>query len=375
VADLKVAAVLEVGLIYIYSAASIVTTWSRFLHTFKFQQYYWAKVPFKPTASLRPSAMFPFITLEEHYVSAASKGLSHDPFVGFPSQLVKKLECLDDKRLQDMDSGDVSLQVVSHGPVDAPPSVCAKANDELALAISKNPDRLAGFALLPMEEPIAAAAELVRCVNDHGFVGTLIDNHLKGQFYDDERFWPVFETAQELDVPVYIHPTFATEDMLKHYQGNYSKDVATMLSAFGWGWHAETGLHILRLYASGLFDKFPKLKIIIGHMGELLPFQLGRICPQSGRLGTHKRGLQEVWECNIWVTTSGMFSLASLACLLKTTSIEHVLYSVDYPFSTNERGKEFVAEIQKSGLMNDRELEMFAFKNAETLLKVEARHR
>ncbi|KAI9737654.1 MAG: hypothetical protein M1818_005658 [Claussenomyces sp. TS43310] len=318
--------------------------------------------------------MLPLITLEEHYVSSASKDLPGNAFANFPAALTEKLECLDEKRIRDMDSGNVSLQVISHGPLDAPSSVCAKANDELALAISKNPRRLAGFAMLPMGEPVAAAAELARCVNHHGFVGTLIDNHLEGQFYDDERFWPVFDQAQELDVPVYIHPTFATDDMLQHYKGNYGDDVATMLSAFGWGWHVDTGLHILRLYASGLFDRFPKLKIIIGHMGELLPFQLARIFPQSARWGKHERSLKEVWESNIWVTTSGMFSLASLACLLETTSIDHVLYSVDYPFSTNERGKEFIVEIQKSGLIKDGELEMFAFKNAEKLLHVKAGH-
>ncbi|KAK9235943.1 hypothetical protein V1525DRAFT_239848 [Lipomyces kononenkoae] len=318
--------------------------------------------------------MLPFITLEEHYVSSASKDLPHDAFANFPREIMDKLECVNEKRIREMDSGEVSLQVISHGPLDAPLSVCIKANDELALAVSKNPNRFAGFAMLPMCEPIAAAEELARCVNDLGFVGTLIDNHLDGQFYDDECFWPVFEKAQELDVPIYLHPTFATEDMLKHYKGNYSDETAVALSAFGWGWHVETGLHILRLYISGLFDRFPRLKIIIGHMGELLPFQLNRIFPQAGRWAKHERSFKEVWESNIWVTTSGMFSLAPLSCLLRTTSIEHVLYSVDYPFSTNERGKEFVEEIRKSGLMTEGELEMFAFKNAEKLLKVKAAH-
>jgi predicted TIM-barrel fold metal-dependent hydrolase len=332
-------------------------------------------IRFLAFSGIKFDAMFPLITLEEHYVSAASKELPKDAFAKFPRAVMEKMECLDEKRIRDMDAGDVSLQVISHGPLDAPLSMCIKANDELAQAIYKNPNRLAGFAMLPMGEPTAAAAELARCVNDHGFVGTLVDNHLEGQFYDDERFWPVFEKAQELDVPVYIHPTFATDDMLQHYKGNYSDDVAAMLSAFGWGWHVETGLHILRLYASGLFDRFPKLKIIIGHMGELLPFQLARTYLQTGRWGRYERNFKEVWETNIWITTSGMFSLASLACLLETTSIEHVLYSVDYPFSTNERGKEFIAEIQKSGLMNSNELEMFAFKNAEKLLKVKAEHK
>lgn len=271
-----------------------------------------------------------------------------------------------------MDAGGVNFQVISHGPLDAPASICIQANNELAEAISKNPTRLAGFATLPMGEPVAAAAELERCVKTLGFVGTLVDSHFEGEHYDDEKFWPVFEKAQELDVPVYIHPTFASEEMMGYFKGNYADDVAVALSAFGWGWHSDTGLHVLRLFAAGVFDRFPRLKIVIGHMGELLPFQLERIFPQSERWGKRERGLREVWMESIWVTTSGMFSLAPLACLLQTTSVDHVLYSVDYPFSSNEKGKAFVEEIEKSGLLKGEDMEKFAYKNAESLLKVKA---
>jgi len=316
----------------------------------------------------------PFITLEEHYLS---KKVPNDSKVReiwrkFPSSTVSKLESLGDERLQDLQNGSVSLQVLSHVPLDGSPSICAEINDDLALNISKSAGRLAGFAILPMEDPRAAANELSRCVKEHGFLGALIDTHLNGQFYDDERFWLIFEKAEELDVPIYIHPTFASDPMLEHYKGNYDDTVALALSAYGWGWHAETGHHILRLFASGLFDKFPKLKIIIGHMGELLPFQLDRIAGGAKRWGKHERDLMEVWRNNIWVTTSGMFSLAPLACLLKTTTIDHVLYSVDYPFSLNETGMKFYEEIKDSGLMSADDLEKFAFKNAEVLLKVKA---
>jgi predicted TIM-barrel fold metal-dependent hydrolase len=223
-----------------------------------------------------------------------------------------------------------------------------------------------------MSEPAAASKELERCVKHHSFVGALVDNHIDGQFYDDERFWPVFEKAQELDVPIYIHPSFASEAMMEHYKGNFDDSVALALSAYGWAWHTETGLHILRLFASGLFDRFPKLKIVIGHMGEMLPFQLERILSISERWGKRDRGLGEVWRNNIWITTSGMFSLPPLACLLQTTSIDHVLYSVDYPFSANEKGLKFVEEIEKSGLIVGEDLEKFSFRNAESLLGVKA---
>jgi len=224
-----------------------------------------------------------------------------------------------------------------------------------------------------MIAPLAAAAELARCVQDLGFVGALLDNHLDGEFYDAAKFWPVFEKAQELDVPLYIHPTFASEKMLEHYKGNYDDAVAQQLSAFGWGWHSDTGLHILRLFASGLFDRFPKLKIVIGHMGELLPFQLDRCINITNRWTNRERGLKQVWDENIWVTTSGMFSLPPLACLLQTTSVDRVLYSVDYPFSATEKGREFFGEVVKSGLLKGGELEMFASGNAEKLLKLKLR--
>jgi predicted TIM-barrel fold metal-dependent hydrolase len=319
--------------------------------------------------------MLPLITLEEHYLSpkiCEANAAARDHYANFPQHIVSKLESLGDERIQDLDKGSVSLQVISHGPGDISATVCSAANDDLATAISKNPNRLAGFAILPMSEPATAAKELERCVKHHGFVGALVDNHLNGQFYDDEHFWPVFEKAQALDVPIYIHPSFAADSMMEHFKGNYDDSVALALSAYGWSWHTETGLHILRLYASGLFDRFPKLKIVIGHMGEMLPFQLERCIGISGRWGK-ERGLRDVWRNNIWITTSGMFSLTPLACLLQTTSIDHVLYSVDYPFSTNETGLKFFEEIEKSGLIAGKDLEKFAFRNAEGLLGVKAR--
>ena len=318
----------------------------------------------------------PIIALEEHF--ASSKSLETQAiYAKFPSHIISKLKSLDEERIRDMDKGRVSLQIISHGCGDLSPTLCTAVNDDLAAAIAKNPNRLAGFATLPMGDPAEAASELERCIRHlPGFVGALIDSHLAdGQFYDNERFWPVFAKAEDLDVPVYIHPTFASDSMMEqHYEGNYSDSVALALSAFGWGWHVETGLSILRLFASGLFDRFPHLKIIIGHMGELLPFQIDRVFAVSDNWGGAKRqrGLREVWRNNLYITTSGMFSLAPLACLLQTMPIDHVLYSIDYPFSPNEKGFDFLEEICKSGLIKGEDLELFAFRNAETLLRVKA---
>lgn len=316
--------------------------------------------------------MPPFITLEEHYISPKVRAsTAHDEFAAFPTRIVQKLESLSTERITDMDAGNVALQILSHAPGTHAPSLCKETNDSLASAITQNPSRLAGFALLPMSEPAQAASELERCVTEHGFLGALVDNHINGRFYDGGEFRVVFAKAQELNVPIYIHPSWASDDMLQHYKGNYDDSVAVAMSAFGWGWHSETAVHVMRLYASGLFDEFPQLKIVLGHMGEMLPFQLERVANVSGRWGL-QRTFQEVWDSNVWITTSGMFSLAPLACLLRTTSIERVLYSVDYPFSDNQKGADFFERVKDSGLISGEDLEKFAHGNAEALLGVRA---
>lgn len=318
------------------------------------------------------------ITLEEHYVSAAVRNASktRDHYAAFPSAIIAKLHSLGSERLQDLDNGHVSMQVISHGPGIHPPDICKIANDELSSAIHQHPDRFAGFALLPMNEPEAAAKELERCIQHHKFVGALIDNHAHGHFYDDTRFWPVFEKAQTLDMPIYIHPAYPADDDGEngwgaHFKGNYDAGISMALGAWAWGWHSDTALSFLRLYAAGLFDTYPRLKIILGHMGEMLPFQLARTAQIAQHFGK-RRSLKEVWAQNVWVTTSGMFDLAPLTCLLQTTAIERVLYSVDYPFSSTEKGNEFLQTVKKSGLISKGEdWERFCYKNALDLLKID----
>ena len=316
------------------------------------------------------------ITLEEHFVSpdVAAQG---DQSSNFPPEIQDKLLDLSTQRLSAMDEGGVSRQIISHVPVDIPPKLCTQANDELASAISKHPTRFSGFAELPISYPEDAAKELERCVHELGFVGALIGNHTSnGDFYDSPRFWPMFEAAQRLDVPLYIHPAFQLPSWMEFYSGNYSEAVQSTLAHYGWGWHANTGSHVLRLFAAGVFDQYPRLKIIIGHMGEMLPFQLERTAGiMSGWVsqgeGT-KKSLKEVWDTNIWITTSGMFSTNPFACVLRNTHVERIMYSVDYPFSTHEEGESFLKELKDSGLVSEEQLQMIAHKNAETLLGLEA---
>lgn len=298
---------------------------------------------------------------------------SPDLFAAFPADTARKLKSIDDERIKDMNDADITMQVLSHGAMDhGTHTLCHQINDELATKISKNPSRFKGFATLPMGNPSEAASELERCIKELGFVGALIDNHLDGEFYDDEKFWVLFEKACVLDVPIYIHPTFTAEKDMGRYRGKYSEDVAVGLSNWGLGWHFDTGIHFLRLYAAGLFDKFPKLKIVLGHMGELLPFNLERIFKVAKRWG-RERHLEEVWDENVWITTSGMFSLAPLACLVQTKGKEKIMFSVDYPFAPNTDGRGFVDKVIGSGLFGEegsKEMRGFAYENAERLLKI-----
>ncbi|KAF4624692.1 hypothetical protein G7Y89_g13474 [Cudoniella acicularis] len=271
-----------------------------------------------------------------------------------------------------MSLGSISLQVISHGPGTLSPTQCAAANLQLFTAVSANPSRFAGFACLPMADPTAAAEELKSCISEYKFVGALIDNHVNGAFYDGPSYRPFFQTAQELDIPIYLHPTWVSPSSSQLYSGNFTPGASASIGASGFGWHSETGIHILRLFASGLFDLFPKLKIVIGHMGEMLPFMLQRICELSIRWGEIKRGFREVWDENIWITTSGVWSLDPMACILRNTKIEHILYSVDYPFAKNERGLKWIEELEESGMVSKEDLEKIAYKNAEKLLGVKA---
>ena len=322
----------------------------------------------------------PLIALEEHYFSTAVINILDDKMVEqfkYIPGLRDKLTDVDQIRLDEMEKGKVSMQVISHACVAGAPSgpVCREGNDQLAQDMKKHPDRFAGFAVLPMSDPEECAKELERAVKELGFVGALIDNHVHGKYYDGSEYDVFWKKAEELDVAIYLHPTWPSDNMSMQYSGNFTDGAKRSIGASGWGWHTETGLHILRLYAAGLFDKFPKLKIIIGHMGEMLPFQLERICNLSIRWGDQKRKLKQVWNENIWITTSGVWSLDPLRCILGNTKIDHILFSVDYPFEKNENGLKWMEELEQSGLVTREQLEMIAYKNSENLLRIKAPQR
>ncbi|KAF3039939.1 hypothetical protein E8E12_008496 [Didymella heteroderae] len=312
------------------------------------------------------------IALEEHVVSPSLEAevVAAGVVQRYPG-ILDKLKDVGAGRLAAMDAGHLSMQVLAQQSASGleDPSGCQQANDAVKKAVDSNPTRFAGFAVLPMSLPDQAAAELNRSVTTLGFKGAMIWNHLKdGTYYDAPRFDPVFAMAQSLDVPLYLHPAAPSADIAaKLFSGAYAPAIAGRLGTNSWGWHVDVGTHVLRLYSAGLFDRFPKIKLIIGHNGEGLPMFLDRIDSTGLRNDTT---FNAVWEKNIWSTTSAFFTVRQFQQLRQVSPVERIMYSVDYPFSTNTAGWAFVEKLAQSGVLTDGEMDAFAYKNAEKLLKL-----
>ncbi len=315
------------------------------------------------------------VTLEEHFVTEGFLEAAA-PYIGRGGPLAAmhpKLLDLGDGRLRAMDEGGVDMQVVSLAAIgwDAlPPAeqtrMAREINDELAKAVAAHPDRLQGFATLGMKEPEKAAVEFERAVRELGFRGAQMDGTVDGRFYDQPEFLPIWETAVRLGVPVYLHPAPPPEAVREVYFGGLPPAVAQMLSIAGWGWHAETGLHLLRLITTGLFERLPELRLIVGHMGEGVPYALARSSlALSGAAGLPLT-VAEYMKRNVWVTTSGYFTPEPWRCAREVLGADRLLYSIDYPFSATTKGRDFVAAI--SAEMSEAEREAFLGGTAATLL-------
>jgi predicted TIM-barrel fold metal-dependent hydrolase len=317
------------------------------------------------------------ITLEEHFLTEtyvrATAEYSAKTGMQFPEMQAKLLE-LGAGRIAAMDEAGIDLQVMSlvafglEGLSAAEGTAVARdVNDELASAVSVNPDRLAGFATLALKDVGGATKELERCVKKLGFCGVMVNGTVEGRFFDDARFLPFFEGAAALDVPVYLHPSPPPEPVRKAYYSGLPGEMGRMLSIAGWGWHSETALHTLRLIVSGLFDKVPGLQLIIGHMGEGLPFALARSSGMLSGAAKLKQTVADYFKTNIHMTTSGYFTLPPLECALEVVGIERMMYSVDYPFSANTKGKDFLDKV--AGVLSAEEMEMLVGGNAAKLLR------
>ena len=312
------------------------------------------------------------IALEEHFWTAAlAAPPGTGPLATWGPELAR-LRDLGSGRLAGMDAAGIDLQVISHvapaaqGLAGAEGMARAReANDELAAAVRAYPDRFAGFATLPTADPQAAADELERATAELGFVGALVNSTLgsNGTFLDDARFGPLLDRFERLGVPLYLHPAPPPAALREAMYAGLPPAVAGRLATGAWGWHAEAGLHVLRMIATGVFDRHPALRLIIGHCGEMLPFMLARIDAML-RLDSLALAPSGYFARNIWVTTSGLFSIPPVLCTVQVLGIDRVLFSVDYPFGSNAAGRELLDTLP----LSPRDKAKIAGGNAERVL-------
>ncbi len=264
-------------------------------------------------------------------------------------QLLVRLRDIESYRLPTMDEAGVTLQVLSVGfpGVNAERSparavaLAKGANDDMAAVIQRHPTRFSAFAVLPFQDPAAAADELERSVRELSFRGALTNGHTNGEYLDDEKFFPVWERAEALNVPIYIHPAWpaTAPACLAGYE---------VLQGAAWGWAFETGSHALRLIVSGLFDRFPGLTVILGHMGEGIPFTLDRL---DNRWATYpdkpplKKQPSDYFRENFYITTAGANSATPLECAISAIGTERIMFSIDYPHEESVPATEFLRTV------------------------------
>lgn len=284
------------------------------------------------------------------------------------------LEDVDGKRLTSMDEAGITLQVLSVPgtgtamlAAGAAPDYTRRYNDALAAVVRSRPDRFATFAHLPLTAPEAAADELERTVREFGFLGALISGQTNGKFLDDPSYAPLLARAEQLDVPIYIHPGVPPASVREAYYDGFSPMVSTMFATSGWGWHAETAVHVLRMVLAGTFERHPRLKLIIGHMGEGLPAMMDRVDHSLGQKITGlPRTVSRTILDHVSITISGFFSLAPFMAALLTFGTDRILFSVDYPFAENNDARAFLDALPVA----PDEKEKIAHGNADRLLKL-----
>jgi predicted TIM-barrel fold metal-dependent hydrolase len=312
--------------------------------------------------SIDPSA----IAARGHY-----KGRKVAPGKTSPLEL---LSDIDGKRIKSMDEAGITYTILSNsgaGPdlVPGPDGVtlAQKTNDYLADVIVKHPKRFGGFAALPMALPDACAAELKRAVKDLKMVGAMIHGTTQGRFLDHPSYDALLAAAVELDVPIYIHPNVPSPEVQKAYYSDLPEGTDRVVGTAGWGWHSEVAIHILRMVFAGTFDKHPKLKMIIGHMGEMLPVMLARLDEVSAADAGHLMRLpSKTIVDQVWITTSGIFSQPPFIAALQTFGIDRIMFSVDYPFAPDARGRDFLNEVA----LAPADMAKLTHGNADALLKL-----
>ena len=317
------------------------------------------------------------IALEEHF-SAPGFEQYWAPFVSalprtFTAEIGARLSDFDDRRIDEMDAGNIGYSILS----ETTPGVQAEADSALAVRrarenneflagrVARHPKRFGAFAHVALQDPASAADELERTVREHGFKGALINGHTLGRYYEHRDFDVFWERAEALGVPIYLHPAaFSAPPAL----------LAGMPVLLGptWGWGVETAGHALRLLFGGVFDRFPRLVLLLGHMGEFLPYQRTRI---DSRFAAYPSGIElarkpsEYFGRNILITTAGVCSAPALLGAIGEIGAEAVLFSVDYPFESTEEACAFI----ENAPLDAATRALVCHGNARRLFKLETR--
>jgi len=320
------------------------------------------------------------ITLEEHF---ATPGFLDGPGRDLKDQarqvgsrderLMRDLCDMGEGRIVQMDAAGIDMQVVSLTAPGVEQLEAAEAvalardtNDALAEAVAKRPTRLSGFAALPIAAPDQAAKELERRFSDQAFAGALINGHQRGRYLDDKFFWPVLEAAESLGAPIYLHPTRPPKPVIEASFGGFAPLVTEMLAGPGFGWHIETAVHVLRMVMGGVFDRFPKLQIVIGHMGEGLPFFMQRVDRMPVELTQLKRPVSAYLLDNLHYTFAGFNFPPTFLDLLLEVGVSRIMFSADYPYGSMAKARAFLEQIPVSAADRAR----IAHGNAEKLFRL-----
>jgi len=320
------------------------------------------------------------ITVEEHFASPAfldgpGRELRQQAsgFGGFAAQLFEQLCDIGDQRIAAMDADHIDMQVLS---ITAPgveqleiadALVCAReTNDFLSDAVRKHPTRFGGFATLPTVDPNAAAAELDRTVHEYGFKGAAINGHIRGRYLDHKFFWPIFERAEALNVPIYLHPTRPPKPVIEASYGGFAPELTQMFAGPGWGWHIETALHVIRIILGGTFDRHPRLQLVVGHMGETLPFMLQRLDRMPMKMTKLTRPISSYLRENVHYTFSGFNFMPTFLDLLLQVGADRIMFSADYPYQSMAEARAFLDQLPVSTADRER----IAHGNAERLFRL-----
>jgi 5-carboxyvanillate decarboxylase len=260
----------------------------------------------------------------------------------------RQLLDLEDERLQVMDEFGVDVHLLSLTapgvqtlPDDTATGLAALVNDRLAEVIARHPGRFAGLAAIAPQAPEAAAAEIERAMRDLRLNGVIINSHTRNEYLDDEKYWPIFEAAEDLGAPVYIHPRSPSAQMAQPYK-RFGLETGI------YGFQAETGLHGIRLICSGVFDRFPRLRIVLGHLGEGIPFWLWRVDYMHPVRSSHNARPKldltpsEYFRRNFMITTSGMNWEPALRFCIEAVGADNIMWAIDYPYQLTEGAVRFM---------------------------------